>query len=261
MRAPGVREPDVTEPDVREPDVTEPGGVSTLRRGVVAVDGPAGAGKSSAAEGLARRLGAVRLDTGAIYRSLAVAARRAGVDWEDGPGLAELAARLDLRFDASRDPQGVLLGGEDVTLEIRSPEMSRGASQVSRHAAVRQALLGLQRRLARTAGLVVAEGRDMGTTVFPDALVKLFLTASEETRARRRWRELRSQGVEEGLETVLAEQRRRDDLDRTRAVSPLRQAEDAVVVDSTELALDEVVARMARLVDEALTGAGAGGKS
>ncbi len=217
-------------------------------QGVIAVDGPAGAGKSTAAQGLAQALGAVRLDTGAIYRSVALHAKNQGVDWEDGPALGRLAAELDLRFEVGREPQGVLLAGQDVTEAIRTPEMSRGASAVSKHPEVRDALHDLQRRLAAK-GLVVAEGRDMGTVVFPDALVKIYLTASDEERARRRFRELQEKGVDQSLEAVLAEQRERDRQDRSRETAPLRQAEDAVVVDSSSMTLDEVVAAMVRLVD------------
>lgn len=217
------------------------------------MDGPAGAGKSTAAQGLAQRLGAVRLDTGAIYRAVALQARRQGVSWEDGAALGPLAAALPLRFDSQRAPQGVWLGGEDVTAAIRHPDISRGASRVSRHPEVRQALQGLQRRLG-SEGLVVAEGRDMGTTVFPDALVKLYLTASDEERARRRWEELRHQPDAPSLAGVLAEQRERDRQDRERAVSPLRRAPDAVVVDSTDLSLAQVIQRMAQEVQRALEG-------
>ena len=219
-----------------------------ILQGVIAVDGPAGAGKSTAAQGLAQALGAVRLDTGAIYRSVALQAKNQGVDWEDGPALGRLAAELELRFEVGRDPQGVILAGQDVTEAIRTPEMSRGASAVSKHPEVREALHELQRRLGAK-GLVVAEGRDMGTVVFPDALVKIYLTASDEERARRRFRELQEKGVDQSYESVLAEQQDRDRQDRSRDTAPLRQAEDAVVVDSSSMTLDEVVASLVRLVD------------
>lgn len=221
------------------------------------MDGPAGAGKSTAAEGLARRLGAVRLDTGAIYRSLALRAQRLGISWDDGPTLGELASGLELRFEAGMDPQGVILCGEDVTAAIRAPTISQGASAVSRHPEVRSALLGLQRRLGAK-GLVVAEGRDVGTTVFPDALVKIFLTASSRERAIRRQRELVAGGTEVPFEEVLAEQEARDRQDAQREASPLRVAEGAVVIDSSHLDLPAVVEAMLEAVVEAMRQAAAG---
>lgn len=220
-------------------------------RAVIAVDGPAGAGKSTVAQRLAERLGGVRLDTGAIYRTVALVALERSVSWEDGAALGELAGTLELRFQPARDGQRVLLGDRDITLEIRTPEVTRGASQVSQHAPVRAALMALQRSLGAQ-GLVVAEGRDMGTVVFPNALVKFFLTASDEVRARRRWEELRARGTDLDFEQVLRDQRQRDADDSQRAESPLRQAPDAVVVDSTGLDIDQVVEHMARAVREAL---------
>lgn len=218
---------------------------------VIAVDGPAGAGKSSVAQRLAERLGGVRLDTGAIYRAVALVAEERGISWDDGPSLGRLASELDLRFLPDAGGQRVVLGDRDITEEIRTPEVTRGSSRVSRHAPVRAALLSLQRSLAAR-GLVVAEGRDMGTAVFPDAPVKFFLTASDEVRARRRWRELSDRGTGQAFEEVLADQRQRDRDDSQRDESPLRQAPDAVVVDSTGLDIDQVVDRMAQLVLEAL---------
>lgn len=216
-------------------------------RGVIAVDGPAGAGKSTVAEELARRLGGVRLDTGAIYRTLALLARERGVPWSDGEALGVLADALELRFESGEQVQRVLVGDRDVTADIRTPDISRGASEVSQHGAVRAALLKIQRRLGAR-GLVVAEGRDMGTAVFPDALMKFFLVADPEIRARRRWLELRDRGVEAELEEVLRDQLARDAVDTQRAESPLRRATDAVEVDSTGLSIDEVVDKLAQLV-------------
>lgn len=218
---------------------------------VIAVDGPAGAGKSTVAQRLAERLGGVRLDTGAIYRSVALAASEQSISWEDGPALGRLASNLDLRFQPDACGQRVLLGDRDVTTEIRSPEVSRGASKVSQHGPVRAALLSLQRTLGAE-GLVVVEGRDIGTAVFPHAPVKFFLTATAEVRARRRWEELRERGTDLAFEEVLADQRHRDQEDTQRAESPLRQADDALVVDSTGLDIDQVVDHMARAVHEVL---------
>src|SRR5581483_521642 len=166
---------------------------------VVAIDGPAGAGKSTVARALAKRLGYFLLDTGAIYRAVALAASRAGVAFSEATRLAEIARRLPLRFD----PAGrVLLDGEDVSQAIRTPEMSQGASTVSAHVPVRDALLELQRQLASTGGCVV-EGRDIGTVVLPWAPVKIFLTASPEVRARRRWEELKAKGSTVSFEETL----------------------------------------------------------
>src|SRR5256885_9451712 len=194
---------------------------------IVAIDGPAGAGKSTVARQLARRLGFTIIDTGAIYRSVALAAQRAGVSWDDDPGLARLLdAGLGLTFRGER----VLLRGEDVTEAIRTPEISRGASVVSARPVVRQKLLQLQRDLGRAAPRgAVLEGRDIGTVVFPDADVKFFLTASDEARAQRRHAELNEKGLSVPLPEVLADQRRRDKDDTERAIAPLRAAADAMV--------------------------------
>jgi cytidylate kinase len=216
---------------------------------IVAIDGPAGAGKSTVSRGLAERLGFHLLDTGALYRSVALAARRRGVGWDDDAALGVLAAALRLEFDGGR----TLLDGEDVSAEIRTPEISRGASQVAARPAVRKALLPLQRRLARAAPRgAVLEGRDIGTVVFPDAEVKFFLTASEEARARRRFDELRARGDPATFVEVLADQRRRDREDQERDVSPMRPADDAEHVDTTGLSRDEVIARLERRVRERL---------
>ena len=215
---------------------------------IVAIDGPAGAGKSTAAKRLAARLGFAFLDTGAIYRTLALIGRRRGVDWGDAAGLAALAEHLRIVFEpqaeaGSADGNRVLAEGEDVTREIRTPEISDGASRVSAHAPVRAALLGLQRRLA-AAGSLVAEGRDMGTVVFPDAPAKFFLTASPAERARRRAQELAAAGRPVNLDAVLQEMLARDARDSTREVSPLRCAADALLIDSDRLTAEEVVDRM-----------------
>jgi len=208
-----------------------PGYLARVTAPIVAIDGPAGAGKSTVARQLARRLGFTIIDTGAIYRSVALAAQRAGVSWDDDPGLARLLdAGLGLTFRGER----VLLRGEDVTEAIRTPEISRGASVVSARPVVRQKLLQLQRDLGRAAPRgAVLEGRDIGTVVFPDADVKFFLTASDEARAQRRHAELAEKGLSVPLPEVLADQRRRDKDDTERAIAPLRAAADAVVVDTT----------------------------
>jgi cytidylate kinase len=221
--------------------------MSSPKRLVVAIDGPAGSGKSTAARRLAQRLGYTMLDTGAIYRTLALVARERGVSWDDEAGLGLLAAQLDVSFAFDGDVNRVFLGTREVTAGIRSPDMNEGASKVSRHPGVRAALLDLQRRLAAQGG-VVAEGRDVGSVVFPTAGAKFFLSAQPEIRARRRFEELRAAGHEASYDAVLKDQIERDHRDSTRATAPLRMAEDAVEIDSTALGPDEVVARMEETV-------------
>jgi cytidylate kinase len=207
---------------------------------VIAIDGPAGAGKSTVARGVAGELGFTYLDSGAMYRCVALAALRADADLDDGGAVGSLAEGLEIDFDGRR----VLLGGEDVTSEIRTPEVSAAASQVSVHPRVREAMVARQCQLI-AAGDYVAEGRDIGTVVSPDSPLKVFLTASDEERARRRAAE-----SGEDFEAVLAAQRRRDARDSEREHGALRAAEDAVELDTTGLGQGEVVARVVALVKE-----------
>jgi cytidylate kinase len=217
------------------------------RRLVVAIDGPAGAGKSTAAKLLAARLGYALLDTGAIYRSMALRARERGVAWDDGPGVAALADGIDIAFKLEDGVNRVTLNGQDVTTAIRTPEMSDGASRVSALPEVRAALLGLQRRIGAGGGVVV-EGRDIGTVVFPGAEAKFFLTANTDERARRRVAELAAAGKPVDAEQTKAEIVARDTRDSTRAAAPLRKADDAIEVDSSTMSPDAVVAHMADIV-------------
>jgi cytidylate kinase len=206
---------------------------------IVAIDGPAGAGKSTVARQLAARLGFSMIDTGAIYRSVALAASRANIAWDDDEGLRGLLDQgLQLGFDGDR----VSLQGQDVSQEIRAPNISRGASVVSARPVVREKLLQLQRDLGRNSPQgAVLEGRDIGTVVFPDAEVKFFLTATDEARALRRHAELSEKGLAVNLSEVLGDQQRRDKDDTERAIAPLKPAPDALLVDTTGLDLAEVV--------------------
>lgn len=213
-------------------------------RPVIAIDGPAGAGKSTVARNVASALGYVLVDTGALYRGVALAARERGVDWSDGAALGALARALDLRLEP--DPAGatrLLIDGVERTREIRTPDISMGASHVSRHPPVRDALRGLQRRLGEQGGAVL-EGRDIGTVIFPDAEAKIFLTASAETRASRRLEELQSRGENVDFQTTLEDVRRRDEQDQSREIAPLRPAADSIVVDTSWMSIDDVVARV-----------------
>lgn len=223
-------------------------------RPVVAIDGPAGAGKTTVTRRVAASLGYLLVDTGAIYRSVALAAVRAGLGFDDPESVGELAralaAREGIRFESGEDgAQRVLLDGEDVSTAIRTQEIAEGASRVSAIGAVRAALLDMQRR-AGAAGGVVLEGRDIGNVVFPDAEAKFFLTASVEVRALRRKTELEARGERAELEVIAREVAARDERDSTRAVAPLAQAPDAMLVDSSSLGVDQVVERIVARVRE-----------
>ncbi len=215
-------------------------------RPVVTIDGPSGAGKSTVSKRLAEAAGFVRLDTGAMYRACALAARRAGIPWSDAARLGELARGMTLSFRDAAGRPGVYLGGEDVSAAIRTPEMSMGASDVSAHLPVREALVAMQREMGRDGG-VVLEGRDTGTVVFPDAEAKFFLDAAAAVRALRRYRET-APGKGQPFEQVLKDVLRRDVQDCTRAHSPLKMAEGAVYIDSTTLTVEEVLKIMLRSV-------------
>jgi cytidylate kinase len=223
--------------------------VANVLRFVVAIDGPAGAGKSTVARGLAERLGYTFLDTGALYRAVALIAQERQIPWNDGVRLGALASGLEIVFEKDEGQTRVIVDGRDVTESIRKPEISDGASKVSALSEVRTSLLDMQRRVA-TAANVVAEGRDIGTVVFPSSPAKFFLIASPETRAQRRSLELQAAGRPADIDDVLAEIRARDARDSGRALAPLRRAEDAIEIDSSKLTPDEVMAQMIAIVRE-----------
>lgn len=217
------------------------------KRYVVTVDGPAGSGKSTVSRLLARELSCVYLDTGALYRAVALKVSRAGLAPDDRAGIAALCAKTAVALAVREGATRVLLDGQDVTEEIRTPAISMLASTVSALPEVRQRLLAVQRETA-PAGGIVAEGRDMGTVVFPGADVKFFLTAGPEERGRRRWLELKQRGHEVELAEVIRDVARRDRQDSGREIAPLRPSGDAVLVDSTGKSVEEVVQEMLRVI-------------
>jgi cytidylate kinase len=216
----------------------------------IAVDGPAGTGKSSVSRGLARALGARYLDTGSMYRIVTLAVLRAGVDVDDADKVGAFAAGVDLAVGFDPDEDLSYLAGEDVSAEIRGDAVTKAVSAVSAVPAVRTMLVQRQRELAAGPGSVVVEGRDIGTVVLRDADLKIFLTASAEERARRRNDQNVANGLANDYDGVLADVRRRDHLDSTRAVSPLRAADDAMIVDSSDMSESEVVAHLLDLVEQ-----------
>ena len=218
----------------------------------IAVDGPAGAGKSSLSKKLAEVYGLVYLDTGAIYRTVGLACYRRGVDRKDETAVSAVLPELDIRIRYNEEgQQRMILNGEDVSEAIRMPEISLCASEVSALPSCRAYLLEMQRRFAREYN-VILDGRDIGTVVLPNADLKIYLTASSEARAQRRFLELQQKGVEANFEEVLRDIILRDEQDINRAIAPLRQAEDAVLVDTSELNLQESLEALCALVDERL---------
>ncbi len=223
----------------------------SCKRGlIIAIDGPAGAGKSTTARRVAERLGYLYIDTGAMYRAVTLAVLRAGIPIEE-EHVARVLPHLRIELVPSLQGQRTLLSGEDVTEALRLPEVTRWVSLVSSFPAVRRFLVEEQRRLGRHGG-VVMDGRDIGTVVFPEAEVKVFLTASLPVRARRRLQELRAYGIAITEQEVAAELQRRDELDSHRADSPLQCAPDAVVIDTTELTIEEQTERVLELVRQRL---------
>lgn len=220
----------------------------------VAIDGPAGAGKSTIARAAAAQLGFVYVDTGALYRTIGLAVCRRGIDGTDVPGILATLPEIQVGLTYQDGAQHVLLDGEDVSDAIRTPQISTYASQVSSVPEVRAYLLDLQRDLARCQS-VIMDGRDIGTVILPDAKVKIFLTASPEKRAARRCAELREKGQDVTVEGILADMERRDALDASRATAPLKQAEDAVLVDTSDLTLEQSIEAVLTVIRDKMKGA------
>jgi cytidylate kinase len=226
---------------------------------VIAIDGPSGSGKSTAAKQLSERLGYIYINTGAMYRAVALKAKQIGLNRGDHEGLAALCRSIDIVF--RKEPEGirVICNGDDVTEAIQTPEMSLLASDISRIQGVREALVELQRRLGER-GKVVLEGRDIGTVVFPKAHIKFFLDAAPDVRSLRRYEELKGRGARVDLENTKREMRKRDTNDQARAIAPLKRAADAILIDSTDLGIGEVVEKMVRVFRQKIRDLGGAGK-
>ncbi|MDH7601594.1 MAG: (d)CMP kinase [Armatimonadota bacterium] len=222
-----------------------------MKRPIIAIDGPAAAGKSTVAKKVAEKLGYIYIDTGAMYRAVAWKALKENVPITDHARITALANRMDIRFEKTNGEQRVIVDGEDVTEEIRTPEASRLSSAVSAIKGVRKRLAELQRKIGETGG-VVMEGRDIGTVIFPNAEVKVFLTASAEERARRRAGQLREIGIDADVAEVAREISERDLRDSSRSEAPLKQAPDAVLIETDSLSIDEVVEKIIALHNERL---------
>lgn len=216
---------------------------------IIAIDGPSGAGKSTLSRLLSSQLNYINIDTGAMYRTIALAARRAGIASDDGPGLERLCSEADIHFERHGQLETVWLNGENVSELIRTPEMSMLTSAISAQPEVREAMVDLQRQMGRTGG-VVLEGRDIGSVVFPDAEVKFYLEASAEARGQRRYDELVLKGLAVNLDQTIEEVKARDEADSEREHAPLVRAEDAIAIDSTRLTIEQVLEQMMAVVTE-----------
>ena len=222
-----------------------------MKKLIIAIDGPSGVGKSTLSKLLARELGYLNLDTGAMYRTIALAASRQGIDASDHAALQRLCTDSQIEFSRADGDELVLLNGEDVSKAIRTPEISLLTAAVAACPEVRKAMVERQRELGEAGG-VVLEGRDIGTVVFPQADVKFFLKASPEVRGQRRFLELQSQGAEVGLARTIADVKARDNADINRSTAPLKQAKDAVVIDTSELDISQVLEQMLAVINAAL---------
>lgn len=219
------------------------------RKLIIAIDGPSGAGKSTLSKVLARRTGYTNIDTGAMYRSVALLAYREQIDLDDEQALGQLCERLSIEFIREQEQERVFVNGEDVSQQIRTPEVSLLTSKVAAQPVVREAMVRLQRQMGEQGG-VVLEGRDIGTVVFPNADVKFFLSATAEERGRRRYEELRAKGIDVDLQQTIAEVEERDAADSAREHAPLKRAEDAIDIDSTRMSIEEVLDLMLQVIAE-----------
>lgn len=210
--------------------------MSTATIPVIAIDGPSASGKGTVAQLVARQLGYHYLDSGALYRIVALAALKHGVSWQDDAALAALAQKLDIHFDGSE----IHLDGTDVTEDVRTEQMSRGASEVAVHASVRKVLVKLQHGFRQWPGLV-ADGRDMATVIFPDAATKIYLTASAEVRAQRRYKQLMGKGIHANVSEILQDLQQRDARDQQRLVAPLQKSSEAILLETSQLTIEEAV--------------------
>lgn len=222
-----------------------------MRKPIIAIDGPAGAGKSTVAQAVAERLGYVYIDTGAMYRAVALKALQQGIPISDDKAVSALAAKLDIRFERCGGEQRIIVDGEDVSAQIRGEDATRFSSTVSTIGGVRKRLVELQRKMGAEGG-VVMEGRDIGTVVFPDAEVKIFLTASVMERARRRVEQMRAMGKSPDLDRIAEEIRERDLRDSSRRLAPLRQAPDAHLIDTDKMTIEDVVNAIIKIHEETL---------
>jgi len=219
------------------------------RKPIIAIDGPSGSGKSTVAKALAAKLGLTYIDTGAMYRCAALAAIRKGINDNDGPALTVLCESMDIKFVDSLETRRVMLNEEDVTESIRSPEITMRASSISARPEVRKSMVSLQRRMGVLGG-VVMEGRDIGTNVFPNADVKIFLTADDDTRAKRRFLELTEKNIGQIFKDTLEQMKKRDAQDSSRALNPLMPAPDAIQIDTSSLSLQAVIDQCLQIITE-----------
>lgn len=219
------------------------------RKLIVAIDGPSGAGKSTLSKALAKRIGYLNIDTGAMYRCVALLAERQQIDMADQQALQDLCGGISIEFVREAESERVIVNGEDVSQQIRTPEVSLLTAKVAAYPVVREAMVRLQRKMGEAGG-VVLEGRDIGTVVFPHAEVKFFLSATAEERGRRRYEELCAKGVTVDLQQTIAEVAERDAADSAREHAPLKRAEDAIDIDSTSMSIEEVLDEMLQLIKQ-----------
>ncbi len=213
---------------------------------VIAIDGPSASGKGTIAQLVAKRLGYHYLDSGALYRIVALAAQNQGISWQDEPALTTMTNNLDIQFNNGQ----IMLSGMDVSEQVRTEAMSKGASEVAVHPAVRRTLMKIQHGFRQAPGLV-ADGRDMATVVFPDAIIKIFLTASAKVRAQRRFKQLMTQGIHANLLDILQDLQKRDARDQQRLVAPLQQCADAKLLETSQLTIEQCVERVLEMVKTA----------